>query len=135
MTVRDKVFGALVSDTFMNALGINLDTLYANGAPDSPADRFAVLRWGMEVSGFGNSSRAAKFFDCTIWVYDREDDYTWIKEVIERWCKVMDSIVGEATGSGWILQCDWAGDNQDVWDDSWQRNGRSSTYTIVATGT
>lgn len=132
MGVREKVYSALVSDSFMNTLGVNIETLWANNAPDTPtSDRFAVLRWGPETPGL---KRAAKFFDCTLWAYDRDDDFTWIKDVITRWCKVMDSIVGENTGDGWIIQCDWQGDGSDFWDDAWQRSGRASTYTIVASG-
>jgi hypothetical protein len=122
-------------------LGLNTNTVYGNGAPDSPKERFwAVLRWGAEVPGAPaqrGSTRVTER-DCSLWVYDKNPDYTNINAAIRRWCVIMDGLearkTGDAAGDGWVTVCDWNGDGDDAYDDMYEAYTRASTYTIIASG-
>lgn len=141
MTVRELVFATVAGDVTLNGLGFNADTVYANGAPDSPQDRrFAVLRWGPEIPALGGARGRVKPTDrdCSLWVYDRDNDYGAINSALKRWCEFMDALsavkTGQGTYDGWVLETAWQGDTDDGWDDIYQANYRSSTYRIVASG-
>lgn len=141
MSVRELVFALNATDPEMATLGLNVDTMYANEAPDSPRERFwAVLRWGLETVGVpaqrGRDRVTAR--ECSLWVYDKERDFTKINQAIRRWCAIMDALEATKTGDGpndgWITQCQWESDGDDGWDDVYEAIYRSSTYTIVASG-
>lgn len=134
MGTREFVFGLLSNDLVMNGLGISMETLYANGAPDSPPVEsvFAVLRWDQEANQ--GLKRIARGFDVSLWVYDRNADYGQIRQIIKRWCDLMEATPGMSTGDGWVIGCDWAGNGRDDFDDIYERHVKDSHYTIVASG-
>lgn len=145
MTVRELIYGLLAADSGLNALGINANTLFANGAPDSPPEApgkvWAVLNWGVENTSLGGAARGrAKSTerDCALWVYTRQDDYGGVNMIVKRWCEVMDALEAIRTGvganDGWVSSCIWQGDSADGWDDVYRANFRNSTYTIIANG-
>jgi hypothetical protein len=146
MTVRELVYGLISNDSELATLGLTPDTLFANGAPDSPPDApgkiWAVLRWGAETGALlGGAARGRGHVserDCELWVYSREDDFGDINQAIKRWCAVMDGLEATRTGvgpvDGWVVATQWQGDSADGWDDVYAANYRSSAYTIVASG-
>lgn len=137
MGLREYVYAAVVDDAELLSLGLNADTVSANGAPVSPqTDRFAVLRWGPETPGLPGQRGANRMSEreVSLWVYDRNPDYANINLALKRWCVLMDGTSGANTGGGWITCCEWNGDSDDGWDDVYERIVRSSTYTIIASG-
>lgn len=133
MGIRQFYFGLLSADTNLNLLGINADTLYPNGAPDSPTSPvFATLRWGPETNQGLN--RAARGHDVSLWVYDVDADYTRIRAILKRFCDVMETTPGQPTGDGFIIGLDWGGSGEDGYDDIYQRFTRPASYTIIASG-
>lgn len=141
MSVRELVFSLTNNDPELNALGLNFNTVYANGAPDSPKERFwAVIHWGPETSGAPGQRGRGRVTEreCALWVYNKDWEYAPINAALKRWCALMDAIeamrTGDETNDGWITQCDWNGDSDDSYDDVYEAYFRSSTYTIVASG-
>lgn len=133
MGIRSFVYGLVTSDPTMNGYGINADTVWANGAPDSPqSEVFGILRWGLESNqGVG---RQAKGHDVALWVYDSNADYTRIRQILKRWHALVESIPGQFTTDGWVLGITWEGDGRDDYDEVYARYMRDSNYTIVASG-
>jgi hypothetical protein len=141
MSVREYVFATCAYDPTLIGLGLNVDTLYANNAPDSPKERFwGVLRWGAEVPGAPGQRGTGRVTEreCSLWVYDKAFDYTAINKAIRQWVLLLDAIEGKKTGSapgdGWITQADWQSDGDDGYDDVYEAIYRSSTYIIIASG-
>lgn len=133
MSTREHIFSVLATDPALNAMGITADTLYENEAPDTPEDDvFAVLDWGV-VKPLG-VKRLATGRDLSLSVYDRDASFDLISRIIQRWCELMESIVGVATPTGSIFECGWIGDSGDGYDEAWSRSVKSSSYTIVASG-
>lgn len=144
MTVRELIYGLVSMDPQLALLGINPDTTFAGGAPDSPPEApgrtWAVLNWGQE-NGAGLVARGRgrpSGRDCSLWVYSRHDDFGDINTALKRWCELMDALVAAKTGSGpndgWVIETSWQGDSADGWDDVYKANYRSSEYTIIASG-
>lgn len=145
MTVRELVYGLVSSDPELSTLGLDAETTFANGAPDSPPDAhgkvWCVLNWGEENTTLGGANvgrgRVTER-DVSLWVYSRQDDYGDINAAIKRWCALMDALEAKRTGSGpydgWVTVTRWQGDSRDSWDDVYAANFRSSTYTIIASG-
>jgi len=147
MSVRVYVFQKLANDAAMNALGIDVSTLFSSYAPDSPprASVFGVLRWGPENPGLDGQRdddpsvvSPVAVIDCELWVYDNDRNYDKISAIIKRWRRVMESLPAARTGvdvtDGWITQADWQGDGDDTYDDAYDRVTRSSSCRIVASG-
>lgn len=145
MTVRELVYGLVSTDPELMTFGVGPETVFANGAPDSPPPApgkiWAVLNWGAENSGLGgvNVGRGrVTQRDVSLWVYSRDDDFGDINSAIKRWCALMDALEAKRTGTGaydgWIATVQWQGDSSDGWDDVYAANYRSSTYTIIASG-
>lgn len=142
MSVRGLVYKLIANDPALNGIGLSTSNVFANGAPDSPPhfNIFAVLRWGPEVVGTGGQRGRMKSSEreCSIWVYDKNPDYTRINSVIRRWCEIMEAIEAKSTGvastDGYITQADWNGDGEDAYDDIYEAWTRPSTYTIIASG-
>jgi len=141
MSVRAFLFGMVADDPQMNALGLTRTTSYANGAPDSPKERFwGVLRWGPETPGVPAMRGAGKVTErsCGLWVYTKQYDFADVNRAIRRWSELLDAVEGQRTGDdptdGWITQAYWESDGDDGWDDVYEAWFRSSTYTIVASG-
>ena len=141
MSVREYIFSLVADDPEMIALGLNTQTVYANGAPDSPQERFwGVLRWGPESPGVPGMRGLGRVTErsCSLWVYDKQADYGNINKALRRWLLLLDSVEGARTGTnpddGWITVAYWDSDGDDGFDDVYQAYYRPSTYTIVASG-
>lgn len=148
MTVRELIYGLVSTDPELGLLGINGNTVFANGAPDSPppdalGKSWAVLNWGQESTTLSRASengraRRVTTRDVSLWVYSRQDDYGDINTVVKRWCALMDTLEARSTGNGpydgWVATTQWQGDSPDGWDDVYKANYRSSEYTIIASG-
>lgn len=141
MSVRELVYLRMSTDTELSALGLTGATLYANGAPDSPQERFwGVLRWGIEIPGVRAQRGRDRVTDreCTLWVYNKSPEYDPINSAIKRWCAILDALeatkTGDAATDGWILTCEWTADIDDGYDDVYEAWYRSSGYRIIASG-
>jgi hypothetical protein len=141
MSVRELVFAMVADDPYLGTLGLNTATVYANGAPDSPQERFfAVIRWGPETPGVPGQRGAGRVTErsCSLWVYDKQPDYANINLALKRWVVLLDTLepvrTGTATGDGWVTEAYWESDGDDGYDDVYEAYYRSSTYTIVASG-
>jgi hypothetical protein len=138
-TLRELVYGLVSNDP---DLGLPPESVFAGGAPDSPPDNphsksWAVLNWGQEANLLGGAVRDGNrpsARDCSLWVYDRDADFTRINAIIRRWCEIMDALEAEPTGSGFVIATEWQGDGADGWDDVYAANYRNSAYTIIASG-
>jgi hypothetical protein len=134
MDLRSTVFQALRDDTGLHGLGLSAGTVYLNNAVDSPvAERFMVLRWGGEQPVMG-AQTSPMSRDLDLWVYDQDNTYEAVRAILKRAGAVLSSLTGISTGSGWIIDCRWAGNGDDGWDDVYERVYRNATYTIVGTG-
>lgn len=134
MGIRELVFAALIGDAQLNALGITTDTLWENNAPDSaPADVFGVLRWGVGNAPLPGADKRVTATEVALWAYDRNQDYGKVLQINKRWCIIMESLVGQSTGDGYVLGISDPTDGPDAWDDIYERVTRPSSYTIVHT--
>lgn len=141
MTVSAFVYGLVSSDPTLNTYGFNADNIYGYGAPDSPsARRFIVLAWGVTLPGIAGQRGSARMSqrECSVWVYDKDPDYTVINQVLRRCQDLFAPLLGVKTGSepgdGWIADASWAGDQADSYDDVYECYTRYGTYTIMASG-
>lgn len=141
MSVREYVFTLVANDPEMNGLGYSAANGFTEWAPDSPpAGQFWVLRWGPEVPGLAGARGRGRISsrDVTLWAYDRQQTYDTINACLRRWVALMDSVEATRTGmgatDGWITSTEWAGDGDDSFDDVYNAQVRSSSYTIVASG-
>lgn len=136
MTLRTVVFNALAGDPALNALGIDVESLYPNHAPDSPAAtqmRWAVLRWGVAEPSLGRDT-TARPIAMSLWVYDREKDFGDIDAILKRARAVLLAMPLMATGDGSIIGVDWALSSEDLVDETYDAVVRSETYRVVASG-
>jgi hypothetical protein len=126
MGVRDEVWDALAHDSVLNSLGITSDNLYPGlMTPDSPPqDLFVVLRWGVTDRGPGRNAGSVE--NLSVWAYNRQTDYGPILDVLSRCRTVLLGI----RGPGAIIQVDYRGDSEDLWDDGYRAVTRNSTYQI-----
>lgn len=141
MSVRGLLYRLLGDDPELIALGLAPGALYANGAPDTPQQRFfCVLHWGPEVVGVPAQRGPGRVTDreLSAWFYDKEPDYTAINKAIRRWCVLLDALeairTGDTATDGWITQCEWSGDGDDSYDETYEAWYRTSTYRIIASG-
>jgi hypothetical protein len=134
MDLRSTVAQALKLDTGLHALNIPADMVLLNNSVDSPVpDRFLVLRWGNDIPLFG-AQRSPKERELSLWVYDRDQSYEAVRAILARADSVLAGLVGNPTGSGYIIDVRWSGDGADDWDDVYERTYKSATYTIVGSG-
>lgn len=130
MGVRDQVWAVLASDPGLASLGIDATNMYPGMmTPDTPAgDLWVVLRWG--VTDVGPGRDAGRVENLSIWAYNRQSDYGPILDVLAR-CKAV--LLG-ISGPGAIIQVDYRGDSEDLWDDGYRAVTRNSSYRIPAGG-
>jgi hypothetical protein len=130
MRVRDQVYNLLAADAGLAALGITSANLFPGlMTPDSPPeDRFVVLRWGQTERGPGRNAGRAE--NLSIWAYNRQTDYAPVLDVLTR-CK---AILLGISGPGAIIQVDWQGDSEDLWDDVYRAVTRNSSFRIPSGG-
>jgi hypothetical protein len=133
VSIREIVVSELTGDATMNGLGITTDTLWTNNAPDSaPSDVFAILRWGTEVRPL-RGNRNARELEVALWPYDRNPDYGRISQINKRWCLLLEALVGQSTGDGWVLGVQDPQEGPDAFDDVYGRVTRPASYTIIFT--
>lgn len=134
MTVREALYSIISGDAELASLGYVEDNVYANGAPDSPPEvgtkHWLTLQWGEELPSLrGQRGRSrVTVRTLTVWVYDRDRDYTTINLAVKRLMDLLEGI--EQVGP--VLCANWQGDGVDGYDDVYQASFRNSTYTIVA---
>lgn len=133
MTVRETMYGILSTDATLIGLGYIADNVYANAAPDSPPEVgqvWMVLNWGEETPALRGQRGRSRVTTraLTLWVYDRERDYTTINAAIKRLMDLMEGI----EQNGPVLCANWQGDGPDGYDDTYQAVFRNTTYTIVS---
>lgn len=137
MNVREKFFDALAADAEMNALGINMNSLFPNFAPDSPAAnlmRFAVLRWGAAEPAAGRDT-TARPLALSFWAYDREKDFGSILAMLKRARAVLTGLIGaRITDTAAIIGVDLAFSSEDLFDEIYDAVVRSETYRVVVSG-
>lgn len=141
MTLRALVFSLVADDTELNSLGYSGANGYSSHAPDSPpGDVFWVLHWGPEIVGVPAARGRAKVTEreVSLWAYDRQPTFDRINVVIKRWQALLDALEATKTGDGpndgWVTATTWQGDSDDGFDDVYNAQLRSSSYTIVASG-
>lgn len=136
LDLRNLVYDMLASDTQLNALGITAANLWPS-PPDTPEGRtFMILRWGAEqvpplrpVPVDGPTQMLL-----TVWSYDRDGGYDRITAQLRRVRAVIDSLVNQSTGSGWVIGVNWEGSSEDLRDDVYAADTRNETYRFVASG-
>lgn len=141
MSVRELLYQLVANDPELNTLGFTPDTVYANGAPDSPMERrWAVIVWGIENPGIATQIGRGRMSDreVELWVYDRDRDYTTINSVLARWRELMDDLASVRTGAaptdGWVTSAFWSGDGRDGYDGVYEAVYRTSAYRLIASG-
>lgn len=141
MTVRAYVFSLIAADPELTGLGYTIANGFSGEAPDSPpGDLFWVLRWETEQVGVPAARGRAKVTsrDVTLWAYDRQPTFDRINLCIKRWQALLDGLEAVKTGTepndGWITATTWNGDAGDGFDDVYNAQLRSSSYTIIASG-
>lgn len=132
MNVREAVYQALTGDPVLNGMGINTDTVYGGQMTvDSPeAQKFVVLRWGQTEVGPGRRPGKGCVENLAIWAYNRQTDYGPILDILARCRVVLDGIVA----SNGIIQVDFQGSSEDLWDDVWRAITRNHSYRIPTGG-
>jgi hypothetical protein len=141
MTVRAFVYSLVANDIELNQLGYSGDNGYSGWSPESPpGDLFWVLRWGQESAGVAGARGRGKVTARTValWAYDRQENFDRINACLKRWQDLLDALEATRTGGGstdgWVTSTAWEGDSDDAFDDIYNAQVRSSSYTIIASG-
>lgn len=141
MTLRALVFSLVADDPELNSLGYSAANGYSSHSPDSPpGDVFWVLHWGPEIVGVPAARGRAKVTEreVSLWAYDRQPNFDRINVVLKRWQALLDALeamkTGDGANDGWVTATTWQGDSDDGFDDVYNAQLRSSSYTIVASG-
>lgn len=141
--VRNGLWQMLRGDTQLMALGAGSGSdddklaVFPNFALDSPAaglTRWMTTRWGAADAPPG-SDTWTRAVPVSIWVYDRERDYTVIDQALSRARTLMRAVQGLALpGGGILVAADFAFSSEDIWDDTYEAVARGETFRLVTNG-
>lgn len=146
MTLRQHMFDRIASDSVLNALGLNINTLWAGQAageavlPVQETRLFATLTWGLKNASLMGQRGALRSYEqmLDVYVYNRDPDFAPILAIMNRLQQLCDEILAEKTGSaatdGWISCCEWGGESSDSYDEAYEARMRYASMNIVATG-
>jgi hypothetical protein len=130
MTIRDYVFNLVTTDSILNGYALNEQTVYNNNDWDTPKERpFMVLRWGATSLGMGVANVRA----LQVWIHDEPANYTNIDKALERVRELLANQTASFTGTAnkWVIQVDWSGDSDDLFDDVQRTIARYSSFSVV----
>ena len=126
---RSLVFTALTTDSALNTLGIDANSVWSAGSLDGPLPGpFAVLRWGPVSKGFGPVNSAT----VSVYVHDSDSNYDTINAILSRMRAVMLSLCASGQAANWILEVEWLGDSGDLEDQQYKTLMRNADFRVVA---
>lgn len=142
-SVRIGVFELLRADTELMDMGAGTGSaddmlaVFPNFTLDSPAaglTRWMTIRWGAADAPIGRDTQTRPV-PMSIWVYDRERDFTNISLALKRVRIIMADIQGmPLPGGGYLTAADWSFSSEDIWDDTYEAVARGETYRLITNG-
>ena len=141
--VRIGVYELLRADAQLMATGAGSGAaddklaVFPNFTLDSPAaglTRWMTIRWGSADAPIGRDTQTRPV-PMSIWVYDRERDFTNISLALRRVRTLMANIQGMVLpGGSYLTAADWSFSSEDIWDDTYEAVARGETYRVVTSG-
>lgn len=131
---RAAVYGLLVGDTTLSALGITAGTIFpTNTIDDAPRDTaFLVVRWEETTPRWGLSGSPGAT-DLTLWAHDHGGSYARINAILKRCKEILEPAAHVAGSDNQVLtQADWRGDSADLYDDGYRTLTRNSAWKIIS---
>jgi hypothetical protein len=142
MALRDYLFRLVANDPKLTAMELTERNGFGAQAPDSPPgeEAFWVLRLSGPVSALGGSYGPKRVRSATaaLWVYEKRGSRDYgrtIDPALRRWEEMIDALEAPDLGDGaYFLGAEYVGQQDDAYDDVYERVVRSSAYTISYTG-
>lgn len=132
MTLRSFVFSLLTTDTTLNSLGIDANSVFTTHGVDTPQVRpMLILRWGITENVLNHSPMGARSLQ--VWAHDEPGDYERIDQILRRVRTLLTTVSAENAGSPdeWVSEIRWERFSDDLSDEDAVTIARNSDFTIT----
>lgn len=125
--MRTLIRQALVNNASLGAAGLTEESIVSGDADSIQQRPFINLKFGDDNPGLGPVSRR----NLVVWVHDEPDDYTRIDLILGLVRSTLESLNGETTTGGHVMQIHWLTSSSDLSDTDRRTILRTATYQIV----
>lgn len=134
---RVVVFEALTSNTDLNSVGIDEDSIFHNYSLEErpiTGGPFIILRWGeMDRPPFPNVKSPVRLTLWAHWPLEETNDFTRVDHIIDTCDKVLESVSNVSGTDGYTVTCIRSlGRSGDFKDDGFQTITKNSSYEVLA---